>query len=355
MSKHILLIEDNLEMRENTAEILELASYQVTTAEHGKIGVKLAKEKEPDLIICDIMMPELDGYGVLFMLEKDPATAGIPFIFLTAKTEKSELRKGMELGADDYLTKPYEEMDLLKAVEGRLKKSEVIRRQKFEGTVEELDEFFLNAKGLSELEKLSEDRQTLTYKKKQIIFREGDTPNKLYFISKGKVKLYKMNDDGKELITGLFNHGEFFGFQALLEGNNYEEWATALEDTELCIIPKEDFLSLLFSNREVSRQFIKMLSNNLADKEDQLLKLAYDTVKKRIAEALLLLKEKYHDKESEEDFSINFSRDDLSKIAGTAKETTIRALSELKEEKLIDIRGRNIVLTDPEGLAKIEY
>ena len=193
------------------------------------------------------------------------------------------------------------------------------------------------------------------YQKKEIIFREGETPNKLFFISVGRVKLYKMNDDGKELITSLLNRGEFFGFQALLEGNNYEEWATALEDTELCIIPKEDFLSLLFSNREVSRQFIKMLSNNLADKEDQLLKLAYDTVKKRIAEALLLLKEKYHDKESEEDFSINFSRDDLSKIAGTAKETTIRALSELKEEKLIDIRGRNIVLTDPEGLAKIEY
>lgn len=354
MSKHILLIEDNLEMRENTAEILELAGYQVSTAEHGKAGVKLAKSKQPDLIVCDIMMPELDGYGVLFLLEKDPKTAGIPFIFLTAKTEREEMRKGMEQGADDYITKPYEEMELIKAVESRLKKSERFR-QDFSGSREELDHFFQEAKGLSELDKLSEDRATVTYKKKEVIFREGDTPNKLFFITKGRVKLYKMNVDSKELITGLFNTGEFFGFLALLDGNSYDEWASALEETELCIVPKEEFLTLLFSNRDVSSQFIKMLSNNLSDKEEQLLKLAYDTVRKRIAEALLLLKEKYHDADNPEKFSINFSRDDLSKIAGTAKETTIRALSELKDEKLIDIQGRNIILTNPEGLAKIEY
>ena len=80
--KKILLIEDNLEMRENTAEILELANYEVVTAENGKVGVEKAKAVLPDLIICDIMMPELDGYGVLYYLGKDPKTAAIPFIFL---------------------------------------------------------------------------------------------------------------------------------------------------------------------------------------------------------------------------------------------------------------------------------
>src|SRR5688572_13362054 len=99
--KKILLIEDNTEVRENTSEIISLANYEVLTAENGKVGVELAQKEKPDLIICDIMMPELDGYGVLHILSKKPETAGIPFIFLTAKTEKNDVRKGMNLGADD--------------------------------------------------------------------------------------------------------------------------------------------------------------------------------------------------------------------------------------------------------------
>ena len=121
--KKILLIEDNAEIRENTSEILSLANYSVITAENGKIGVELAQRERPDLIICDIMMPELDGYGVLHILSKKEDTASIPFIFLTAKTEKTDIRKGMNLGADDYLTKPFDDTDLLNAIETRLRKS----------------------------------------------------------------------------------------------------------------------------------------------------------------------------------------------------------------------------------------
>jgi len=111
--KKIILIEDNVEMRENTAEILELSNYKVFSAPNGKEGVKLVHKEKPDLIICDIMMPELDGYGVLHMLSKNPDTAVIPFIFLTAKAEKADYRKGMSMGADDYLTKPFDDMELL--------------------------------------------------------------------------------------------------------------------------------------------------------------------------------------------------------------------------------------------------
>src|SRR6187200_3409183 len=121
--KKILLIEDNLEVRENTEEILILANYEVLTAANGKIGVELAQQENPDLIICDIMMPELDGYGVLHILSKKEETARIPFIFLTAKTEKTDIRKGMTMGADDYLTKPFDDTDLLNAIETRLRKS----------------------------------------------------------------------------------------------------------------------------------------------------------------------------------------------------------------------------------------
>src|SRR3954465_9316637 len=126
MAKTILVIEDNNEIRENTAEILELAGYHALTAENGKQGVDIALREKPAVIICDIMMPELDGYGVLHLLRKNAATESTPFIFLTAKTERSDFRKGMEMGADDYITKPFDDSELLSAVEARLKRLELL-------------------------------------------------------------------------------------------------------------------------------------------------------------------------------------------------------------------------------------
>ena len=113
----VLVIEDNFEMRDNIFEILKLANYEVYTATNGKIGVELALKHLPDLILCDIMMEGLDGYGVLFMLNKHPETSTIPFIFITAKTQKQDLRKGMELGADDYLMKPFSRERFNEAIE----------------------------------------------------------------------------------------------------------------------------------------------------------------------------------------------------------------------------------------------
>lgn len=121
--KTILLIEDDRALRENTEELLELSGYSVITAPNGKIGLALAKEKLPDIIICDIMMPIIDGHGVLKDLSADETTRQIPFIFLSAKTEHKEICKGMDLGADDYLTKPFEEENLISAIESRLAKA----------------------------------------------------------------------------------------------------------------------------------------------------------------------------------------------------------------------------------------
>ena len=111
--KRILVIEDNQEVRENLEEILELYGYDVTSAEDGKVGVDKAIEMLPDLILCDVMMPRLDGFGVLNILSKRRETASIPFIFLTAKAEKSDFRRGMNLGADDYIAKPFYKDELL--------------------------------------------------------------------------------------------------------------------------------------------------------------------------------------------------------------------------------------------------
>jgi DNA-binding NarL/FixJ family response regulator len=127
----ILVIEDEPEMRRNITSLLRYYDYQPVAAENGRAGVELARRENPDLILCDVMMPELDGYSVLQALQTDPLLAPIPFIFLTAKGEKDDLRSGMNLGADDYLTKPVANSDLIRAIETRLHRSKQQAKREF--------------------------------------------------------------------------------------------------------------------------------------------------------------------------------------------------------------------------------
>jgi len=350
--KKILLIEDNQEIRENIAEILALANYDVLEAEHGKAGIELAKIENPDLIICDIMMPQLDGYGVLHLLSKNPATSGIPFIFLTAKSEKQDFRKGMNLGADDYLIKPFDDLELLDAVEMRLKKNDILKSE-FQKNATGLQEFIQEAKEVSDLNQIiSQEQKISCIKKKHQLFAEGNYPNALFFLNKGRVKTYKTNEEGREYITNLYKDGDFIGYLDLLEEQAYRESAVALEDSEVCIIPKEDFFSLLHNNREVANKFIKILSDNLADKEERLLQLAYNSVRKRVAEALLLV-EKQYQQDIGKNFQVTISREDLANLVGASKETVIRTLSDFKDEKLISIEGGKIIITNSDKLARM--
>ncbi|MHC1764140.1 MAG: response regulator [Verrucomicrobiia bacterium] len=127
----ILIIEDEPEMRRNLLTILKMEKFNATGAENGKVGIDLAKRERPDLILCDVMMPEMDGYDVLQALRQDPSTVTTPFIFLTAKGEKPDVRAGMNLGADDYLTKPVAKADLLGAIAARLQRRDQQAQQEF--------------------------------------------------------------------------------------------------------------------------------------------------------------------------------------------------------------------------------
>jgi DNA-binding NarL/FixJ family response regulator len=129
--KKILVIEDEPEMRRNITTLLRYNEYQPVAAENGLDGVEAARREKPDLILCDVMMPKMDGFGVLQALQKDASLARIPFIFLTAKGEKDDLRDGMNLGADDYLTKPVANADLIQAIETRLRRSEQQGKREF--------------------------------------------------------------------------------------------------------------------------------------------------------------------------------------------------------------------------------
>jgi CRP-like cAMP-binding protein/FixJ family two-component response regulator len=353
MNKKIVLIEDNPEMRENIQEILELADYKVSAAENGKVGVELVKSIMPDLILCDIMMPELDGYGVLHMISRNPETAAIPFIFLTAKSEKEDFRKGMNMGADDYLTKPFDDVQLLNAVEKRLSRIEQLAGE-FVRTESGLQDFFNNISGIESLEKLKDGKRIKKFNKKDTIYFEGDYPNFLYFINSGKVKAGKMNEDGKDFVTGLHKEGDFIGYMALIRETPYEESAIALEDCELSLIPREEFLQLLYSSKEVSNKFIKMLAGSVTTKQEELLNLAYDSVRKRVADALLKLAETYK-KEDNDQFTMAISRDDLAAIVGTATESVIRTLSEFKADGYIAIKGSNITILKEDELKNFRF
>lgn len=344
----ILLIEDNVEVRENTAEILELSGYQVTTAPNGKAGLEQLKAQLPDLIICDIMMPELDGYGVLHILSKNPSTAHIPFIFLTAKVEKSDMRMGMNLGADDYLTKPFDDIELLGAVEARLKRTRQIQHD-YDSNISGLDHFFNDAQEIESLKALSKEKRIRLHKKKTNLYLQGDFPNYLIFINKGKVKTYKTNKDGKELITGLYGSGDFIGFNDLITQSDHTDSAMAMEECETYFIPKDDFLQLIYKDRSVASRFIKIISGNLKDQEEKMLHIAYNSVRQRVAEALLTVQRNF----GMTCRQFQFSREDLSNIVGTSPESVIRTLSDFKKEQLIEIKSNQITLKDTDELAAI--
>jgi CRP-like cAMP-binding protein/AmiR/NasT family two-component response regulator len=349
MEKKILLIEDNVEVAENISTILRLAKYRVIQAGNGKEGVELAKKDRPDLIICDIIMPELDGYGVIHILSHDETTAGIPFIFLSGKAGKEDFRTGMNLGADDYITKPFEGYDLLRIVDIRLRKS-ANQRQEHSPELGRNTAEHWNGDQFSPHD-LSKNRRIKVVRKKELIFMEGQMPGNLYHIQSGRVKCFKTNSYGKELITGICGEGEFIGYLPLLKDMEYIENAEALEEVRLLVIPKLDFLSLLESNREISQKFIQLLTNDLVELEERLMELAYQPVRQRVAMSLLKLGG--HFGQSQVPGIIQITRKDISSFIATAPETLNRILSDFKEEGLIENGHQGLTITNSKGLERV--
>tara|TARA_R110002126_G_scaffold66523_1_gene169094 strand:+ start:313 stop:1365 length:1053 start_codon:yes stop_codon:yes gene_type:complete len=345
--KRILLIEDDKALRENTEELLELCGYNVTTASNGRIGIEAAIENLPDIIICDIMMPEVDGYGVLENLSNNEKTKQIPFIFLSAKTEHKEIRKGMDLGADDYLTKPFEEEDLTSAIESRLAKAELIKRMQ-DDTSKEHGVTENEIQSIHELKNFFDDNGELaSFEQGEIIYQEGVRSNKIYLILKGLVKCYSMDSDGKELITSLNKADDFLGFTSFLNNVPYQESATALEAVELAGISKDNLKEILGENNNISLELMELLSQNISNIKAQLLQMAYSSVRRKTAQTLLQFADIMN---TNKDEPIKISRNDLASVAGIATESLIRTLSGFKKEGLITIEGRNIQIKELKAL-----
>ncbi len=350
--KTVLLIEDDIALRENTAELIELSGFHVLTAPNGKIGIDIAKNKLPNIIVCDIMMPEIDGYGVLEALTGYNETSQIPFIFLSAKTEHKEIRKGMNLGADDYLTKPFDEDELISAIESRLAKATLISNLYNQQTSIEASNNNDHLKSLNELKNFFDDYgEVITFKKGSIIFNEGDHSNKIYLISKGIVKGHKMDQSGKELITALYEADSFLGITSFMDIVPYQESATAIENTTLTAINKSELKKILENSKNVSLEFMEMLTDNLSTIKEQLLQMAYSSMRKKTAQTIMQFAQVLNKKPNED---IKISRNDLASVAGIATESLIRTLSSFKKEGYLEIQGRNIKILKLQELKMID-
>jgi DNA-binding response OmpR family regulator len=348
----ILIIEDHVDIRENMAELLELSGYLVEKAADGIEGVRLAKLSTPDIVICDIMMPHLDGYGVLQVFSSSEILSKIPFIFLTAKTDRADMRRGMEMGADDYLTKPFKEVELLKAIESRLKKFEGYSSLQNDSQAE----VALAHEALEFLDftNYSKEKRTSTIHKKHIVYSEGDHPARLYFLQKGKIKTFHTNRDGKYFITSFVQEGEFFGFVDILENQVYRESAEALEDAIVISISAKDFQIIMKENIHLEIFFRKELTTYLIKNETVLMSMAYQSLRMRVSAALVELANTYG-KNLDEPISMKLSREDLASRVGTATESVIRTLSEFKKEGLVEIKGSEMKILKPLALANLKY
>ena len=351
--KTILLIEDDLVMRENTAELLELANYTVLTAANGKIGVSLAKKYIPNIIICDIMMPELNGYGVLQIISKDITTKHIPFIFLSAKIEHKDIRKGMNMGADDYITKPFDESELYSAIESRLAKAAILE-EKTEINLGKETDSETNENELKTLNQLknyfSDLAEEYSFNAGEIIYHEADNSNFIYLIKKGIVKTYKIDEQGKELITELRKEDDLFGFTSFSHNVPHQEYAAAIEDTIVLRISNKELKEILQKNHELTLELFDYLNDNVSEIKEHLLEMAYSSVRKKTATTILQFSEKI---KKTPNICVQILRSDLASIAGIATETFIRTLSDFKREGLIDVDGRNIKILNLEKLKRI--
>lgn len=346
----VLVIEDDQLLRDNLTEMLNLSGYEVLCAPDGKNGIETALKEKPDIILCDVMMPGLDGYGVLHILSRHPDAKRIPFVFLTGKSDLNDLRKGLGMGADDYLIKPLNEVELLHTIDLRLKKSEQLRNflpvSTHKSGIELPGDF---------ADKLvSEKYEILIYNKKHVLYTADQRAGSVFYVISGHLKEFLLHENGKELITNMYSSGDVIGHTATLEGINYTETVEVIDEAELIVIPSNDFIEIVRSNMGFAQQFLGLLSYNIRKKEEKLLNMAYNSLRQKVAGGIIEVADKFKCNRNGMSL-VTISREDLAHIVGSAQESMIRTLKEFKSENLIDIIDGDIVIINEHKLRNLLY
>lgn len=340
----ILIIEDNTEMRENICEILELAGYDIQSAPDGLAGVQSARQYQPDLILCDIMMPNLDGFGVLKILQQDEGLKNIPLIFLTAKAERDDFRKGMNLGAEDYLTKPFEDSDLLEVIEGKLKKYKELSLNRTSKILSGLIQFqeFEKHNGVQDLIRNIAPRELV---KKTKIWQPRDNVNYLFYLESGMFKEVIDTVGGKEFIIDFYSSPGFAGLQYLFT-SNYRSYTEVIESAQIRSIPKKSLEEIILKDNLLT-SFIHYKNELTQDYIQRLAINSFGNVREKVAFHICHLSNKHGFS------SIHLSREDLAGYCGIAKETLIRTLTEFKDEKLIRLNQDGLVILQQQKLVSL--
>jgi CRP/FNR family cyclic AMP-dependent transcriptional regulator len=335
--RKILLIANDPAIRAMTTDILALAHHQVLLAQDGKSGVELAETEHPDVIITEVAMPGLDGYGVMHLLQSYPWFYNTLFIVLCAACDKGELRRAMTMGADDVIIKPFDGTELLSCIEVRSKKREWL--SKANGNGNGATPISIPIQTEKELMvQLISDRNIDRYNRRQLIYKKGDRPTKLFYLINGKARSYNTHADGKDLAIDLFGPGDFLGYSDIIKNHNYSESVETIDYAELAVIPRSDFEELVFQNTVFAKRFVDLVITRSRTMEQRLLWMAYHSLRQKVAAALLHLKDKYGNGQ-EEPFEVNLNRSIFASIAGTATESSIRTLGEFRSEKLIELEA----------------
>lgn len=204
-----------------------------------------------------------------------------------------------------------------------------------------------------QMEEMDQRKGCNFYKKGQIIFMEGSHPTGLYCIHKGKVKIYKIGEIGREQIVRLAGEGDILGYRSLISGESYRATGETLEDSLICQLPRELFFEMIQTDHQLAMQLMQFVCRELGAAENRMLQLAQKPVRERLAEVLLILREKYGLQSDQKTLNVQLTREDLANIVGTATETTIRLLTEFKNQRLIGSKGRRIQILNPQQLVRI--
>ncbi len=340
----ILIIEDNTEMRENICEILELAGHTVFSAPDGLAGIQAARANRPDLILCDIMMPNLDGFGVLKILQQDENMKNIPLIFLTAKAERDDFRKGMNLGAEDYLIKPFEDSDLLEEIEKKLKKYKELSLNRTSKILSGLIQFQEFEK-LNSVQELIQNTSSKELVKKTKIWQQQDNINNLYYLEKGNFKEVLDTVGGKEFIIEFYSSPGFAGMQYLFQ-SKYNSYAEVIDTAQVKVIPKKVLEEIILKDNLLT-SFLHYYNSITQDYIQRLSINSFGNVREKVAFHLCHLSNKLNLS------TIHLSREDLAGYCGIAKETLIRTLTEFKDEKLIKLNQEGLVILQQQKLMSL--
>lgn len=335
----ILIVTNQKDTDETITTILLLENYKVTIAKNGKDAIEIATTLHPDLILCEVKTKVIDGFGILHMIRKEVKLQTTPFVFLADKFNAKEFRMAMTMGSDDYLLRPFNSKELIMVVENRLQKHMIYKKEA--SMLSEHSLVAIHDHMTEEINNLIKNRKTIRLVAKEVVYEEGNTPKFLYYILSGKIKTTKTHEDGKSLVLGLYNAGDFFGYVAMLQETRYMATAVVMEDAELALIPRQEAEDIFNRTPLLINKFVRMLAKNLTEKENRMVGIAYDSLREKVARALLNLDNKYHQDKSKP-FEITISRDELASIAGTATESLIRTLSDFKTEKLIAIKKEHL-------------